>query len=590
MTMKKKIVRRIVLITMIALIVLSSIIAVVINYTNYKATENNIEKIADTYEKMISKWSKDEILEKLGNSSVDIARITIFDDDKKIFVDNMNGLFGINDLYDDEEFDEIKDGKVKKKLKVDSKNNRLWLNYTFKMRHNDFENGTIIVNVGYIYENNMQRIYLSIPTLIIAFFVVSIFATLLTNKLIKTAVTPFEQIQDSLEEINRGSYHQVTLNTKYEDINKVMREINDVSAKISNSINYLNYEQKKSQFLLYNMRQGVLAISKKGKIILANNVIKDIFMYDKNILGYEISFISSNEILNNRIEEAFINGENDTFEVEIRDKVYRVDIQQIDDRWFEDFRGIALIVLFTDITEEFNSNRIRSEFFANASHELKTPLTAIKGYAELMTAVDSKEVCTKCIEEINKNAGKMLTLIQDMLKLSKLDAKIIDEEFTVVDLRQEVDDVVDNLMSLALDSNISITIQGSGKIWGMKKLIGEMITNIVGNAIKYNKENGSIDIKIATEKDSVVLSVSDTGIGIPQKDQGRIFERFYLPDKGRNKKVMSTGLGLAIVKHIVMQHNAAITVNSEEGVGSTFTVTFPRNDEEIKQFLEGDNE
>ena len=575
MKMKNKIVARIVIITTIALVLLSMVIVSIVNYANYKATEKNMVKIAAVYESMIRDMTHDELVTRFQNNSDDVARVTIFNNDKKVIVDNFNALNEMSSLYSDSDIENLMSGHVIKRLKVDNKHNKLWFNYAFKVDNIHMDGGCMLVNIGYIYENDMSMVYWRFPMFIVLIIVTCIVATFFTNKLINTAITPFELIQESLEDINRGEYHQITLNTKYDDISNVVREINDVSAKISNSINYLEYEQKKSGFLLENMWQGVLAISKKGKIILANNAIKDIFKYDKNILGCEITFLSDVELLNENVRLAVENGENKSFDTTIKDKVYHIDISQIDEKWFEEFRGIAVIVLFTDITEEFNSNRIRSEFFANASHELKTPLTAIKGYAELMETIDSKEVSSKCIDEINKNAKKMLTLIQDMLKLSKLDAKIMDEEFTTVDLRAESEEVIGNLMPLALENNITIKVEGEGSIRGMHKLIDEMITNIVGNAIKYNRENGSIDIIIESHADSVVFKVSDTGIGIPREDQPRIFERFYLPDKGRNKKIMSTGLGLAIVKHIVMEHGAKITVESEEGVGTTFIVTFP---------------
>lgn len=578
MDMKRKIVRRIVLITMLALFMLSLVVIGVGYYTSYKAAENNIENISSVYESMIRNMSYEEIIMRFSDSDEDIARITISDIKGHIVVDNMGNNGAINNIYNSKEFASALDGNREKVLYYDTKLNEIWMYNMFRVEHPEFEGGAFVMSVGFLYESDVDRLYLSLPVIIGAVLVVTFLATVLTNKLIKTAVTPFEKIQESLEEINRGDYHQVTLNTKYEDINRVVREINDVSAKISNSINYLNYEQRKNEFLLQNMQQGVLAISKKGKIILANDAIKRIFRFDKNILGCEMTYLSDDEILLGNISKALDNKENSTFEASVNDGIYRVDIAQVEETWFEEFRGIAIIVLFTDITEEANSNRIRSEFFANASHELKTPLTAIKGYSELMTAIDDKNTRTKCIDEINKNANRMLSLIQDMLKLSKLDAKIIDEEKVTVDLREEADEIVGNLMPLAYNRGITINVSGQGKISGWHKLIDEMITNIVGNSIKYNKDNGKIDVTIEETSDEVIFTVSDTGIGIPKKDQARIFERFYIPDKGRNKKVMSTGLGLAIVKHIVIQHNARIELVSAEGEGTKISVIFKKTE------------
>lgn len=589
MDMKKKIVRKIVIITMLALFVLCMFVAVVTNYSNIKTASENIQNVSAVYEKMLGGMSREEIIEKFSNSNEEITRVTIFNASGDVIVDSLSRESEINNVKESKEFTEALNGESRTKIDIIQDRREVWLNYTVRIRNADFDGGFFLIRVGYLYSDDVFRFYFSIPTIIIALILITILATVFTNKLIKTAVTPFEMIEESLEEINRGEYHQVTLNTKYEDINRVVKGINDVSSKIFNSLNYLKYEQRKNEFLLENIDQGVLAISKKGKIILANESVKEIFAFDKNILGCDIRYMTDNESFVEKIDEALEDNINKTFEMNINEKIYRVSISKIDEKWFKEFRGIAIIVLISDITEEYNTSRIRSEFFANASHELKTPLTAIKGFSELMTAIDDKDTRNKCIEEINKNSNRMLELIQDMLKLSKLDAKMVEEELSVIDMRKASEDIVESLKPLIDEKRLRVSILGEGRILGRMKLIDEMITNIVGNAIKYNKDCGSIDINITKSDGEVIFSVSDTGIGIPLKDQGRIFERFYIPDKGRNKKIMSTGLGLAIVKHIVLEHNADISLESVEGEGTTIKVTFKESGEIQKSKIAEDN-
>ncbi len=574
MDMKKKIVRKIVIITMLALFVLCMFVAIITNYSNIKAASENVQNVSAVYERMLGGMSLEEIKDKFSNSNEEITRVVVFDSSGNVVVDSLSRENEIDNINGSKEFSEAMSGDSRTKIEIIQERREVWLNYTVKIRNGDFDGGFFLIRVGYLYSDDVFRFYFSVPIIIVALILFTILATVFTNKLIKTAVTPFEMIEESLEEINRGEYHQVTLNTKYEDINRVVKGINDVSSKIFNSLNYLKYEQRKNEFLLENIDQGVLAISKKGKIILANESVKEIFSFDKNVLGCDIRYMTGNEVFIENIDGAIADKSDKSFEMTLGEKVYRVNISRIDEKWFKDFRGIAIIVLISDITEEYNTSRIRSEFFANASHELKTPLTAIKGFSELMTAIDDKETRNKCIEEINKNSNRMLALIQDMLKLSKLDAKMIEEETSVIDLKKASEDIIESLKSLIDEKSLSVSVTGEGRILGRMKLIDEMITNIVGNAIKYNKEGGSIDVSISKRDGEVVFSVSDTGIGIPLKDQGRIFERFYIPDKGRNKKIMSTGLGLAIVKHIVLEHNAEISLESVEGEGTTIKVAF----------------
>lgn len=228
--------------------------------------------------------------------------------------------------------------------------------------------------------------------------------------------------------------------------------------------------------------------------------------------------------------------------------------------------------------EKSQREELRQQFTANVSHELKTPLTSISGFAEILKQGGTDEQTTKDFAgSIYDESQRMITLVNDIIKLSKLDEKSISLEKEALSIREIAREALEVITPLAQKKNISLSLAGdSGLVNGVRPVIYEMVYNLIDNAVKYNKENGIVSIKIETimEAHKVILTVRDNGIGIPEREKERIFERFYRVDKSRSKVLGGTGLGLSIVKHAARYHNASVLVNSKEGEGSTFTVIF----------------
>lgn len=222
------------------------------------------------------------------------------------------------------------------------------------------------------------------------------------------------------------------------------------------------------------------------------------------------------------------------------------------------------------------SAQIRQEFTANVSHELKTPLTSISGYSELIEAGMTKEEDTRRFAgEIHKNANRLLSLINDTLELSKLDTLSEEMQVEQVDLYDLAKTCAEMLELNAKKRGVTILVEGTkAYVSGSRQMLEEVIYNLCDNAIRYNKENGYVTIYVENRMDTVVFRVMDTGIGISKEHQQRVFERFYRVDKSRSKSTGGTGLGLAIVKHIVAIHGANLELQSEENIGSTITITF----------------
>ncbi len=222
--------------------------------------------------------------------------------------------------------------------------------------------------------------------------------------------------------------------------------------------------------------------------------------------------------------------------------------------------------------------KMRRDFTANVTHELKTPLTSISGYAELIESGMTGEVETKRFaKEIHRNAIRLLRMINDILQLSELDTRETTLETESINLYGMAATCVEMMKIQAEPNKITLNAKGSNAwIEGNRSMLEELLYNLCSNAIRYNKMNGTVDVLVEEKADGVLLQVADTGIGIPKKHQEHIFERFYRVDKSRSKELGGTGLGLAIVKHIVSEHGATILLESEEGVGTTISVVFPK--------------
>lgn len=454
------------------------------------------------------------------------------------------------------------------------------INYAVKVQNDNFKNGYIILmcSIDVIYNTGPYFLIVVIAALIWAGVILASYFALTLN--MKFATIPFEKIEEVLVDINNREYTpmQVPEKLNFPEFKAVLTKVDDLAAEIEKNFVNLEYEQKKSSILLHSVNQGIIVVSSSGRIVLNNAVALDIFGKESDVVGVDLGYLIDNAELLNTLNQSLAQKRYYVGEVNIGDEIYRVEtsFDVVDES--DLITGDVMIIVFTNVTMEVNGAKIRSEFFANASHELKTPLTAISGYSELMTMDDvSKKQLRVCIKEINSNANRMRALIDDMLKLSKLDADMDNEELSVADLRKLSEGVVSELEGVAQMKNVKITLQGEAHLVCRAKMISTLITNLVNNAIKYNKEGGKVAINLNESANNVTLKISDNGIGIPKEHQSRLFERFYKVDASRTyTNESSTGLGLAIVKRIALIHGAKVSLKSEVGEGSEFKVVFPK--------------
>lgn len=355
----------------------------------------------------------------------------------------------------------------------------------------------------------------------------------------------------------------------YNELRPFVSTIKNQNAEIRKQITRLKEQKSRLGTISENMNEGLIVFDKNGTILSINKSAMKIFSAkdDRIFPETEINNLSDDSKFTEGLKEA-LSGEKRFFEYITEDNTYQVFCSPVYEK--ETVSGCVMLIL--DISEKQKAERIRREFSANVSHELKTPLTTVLGYSELIAGGMVKEEDIKGFaSKIAHESSRLIGLIEDIIKLSKLDEQVDVEEPETINIYEIAQDVASELSMSAEKNNISINVIGEDMfIKGNPSQIYELVFNLCDNAVKYNKKDGKVFVKVAGK----TMTVEDTGIGIPQKDIGRIFERFYRVDKSRSKAVSGTGLGLSIVKHIALSHNAEIDVESRQNEGTRIMVRF----------------
>lgn len=357
----------------------------------------------------------------------------------------------------------------------------------------------------------------------------------------------------------------------YDELSPLLHKIINQNRTIARQIEKARQVQEEFRLITENMSEGFLVIDKNTKILSYNSAALKLLDAEKaedNVLTLNRTsgFIDAvtTALDGRRAENAMLHG----------DRTYNLIANPV----FNSGEVIGAVIVIIDVTETAKREAMRREFTANVSHELKTPLTSISGFAELMKAGGiPEETVVDFSTSIYTEAQRLITLVTDIIKISELDEKSDRHDWEKVNLYELSRDVIKRLKISAEKKNVSFTLNGGGtEVYGVRQILDEMVYNLCDNAIKYNKEGGRVSVSVKDSDKGVTLSVSDTGIGIPQTQQSRIFERFYRVDKSRSKAEGGTGLGLSIVKHGAIYHNAEISVESEIGKGTKMTILFKK--------------
>lgn len=409
-------------------------------------------------------------------------------------------------------------------------------------------------------------------------------AFLLGVRYIEYITKPYQELIKITKEISNGHYGEKVNFYGDDDFKLLADNFNSMSSKLQNTILKLQESNNKLRATITSIFDGLIAFDNNLNVILFNKSAEKMFdIKEKQVMGKNILDTLKDSDLCKLISE-MTQAENvvNEREVEMFKPNYRVlNIHANHITLSNDpTRKLGIVFIFQDITKLKQLERVREDFVANVSHELKTPLTSIKGFIETLKngAIENKEVAYKFLGIVDDEVNRLNVLIEDLLLLSKIEDKKheVNKEFFGID--EVVDEVFDMLSRQALLKNINLIDEiedNLPNVYGNYNYFKQMIMNLVDNGIKYTQNGGEVRILAYAEKENIIIKVKDNGMGIDKEHYSRLFERFYRVDKARSRQVGGTGLGLAIVKHIVLLFNGSISVESEIGKGSTFTIAIP---------------
>ncbi len=361
-------------------------------------------------------------------------------------------------------------------------------------------------------------------------------------------------------------------NREYEEITPLLQRLDSQQQQLKSQEKAMYQKQKEFNTVTRALNEGLVLVSSGGVILSINPAAAKLLDVTPNCAGADFSVANRNRDIAALVNTA-LTGEKAERTLSLSFGEYQVTASPVKSKG----HVLGVVLLLFDVTQKLRAEQLRREFTANVSHELKTPLHAISGYAELLkSGMVPQEDTRHFAEKIYAEAHRMIQLVEDTLRLSRLDEGAADMQWAPIDLYAAAQATVKELTAPAELESVSLKLEGSSTvIHGISQLVSSILFNLVDNAVKYNKHGGLVLIRVGSEHGRAILSVSDTGIGIPEDHLPRIFERFYRVDKSHSKEVGGTGLGLSIVKHAVLILGGSIEVDSTPGKGTIMTVYFP---------------
>lgn len=362
-------------------------------------------------------------------------------------------------------------------------------------------------------------------------------------------------------------------NQIYEELSPLLSKIHRQNREIQNQLELAKQQQEEFSLITENMQEGLIVIDKYTMILSANSSAWNLFHMDRVRQGESVYCLDREEEFRHAIEQV-LSGEH----TELVLKLNGSDIQLIANPVIRDKKTEGAVVLLVNVTEKLERESLRREFSANVSHELKTPLTSISGFAEIMQGGLVKcEDIPQFAGRIYKESQRLLQLVEDVIQISQLDEEKTSYTWEPVDVYQVCKNAFESLKEKAKRLNVHLYICGEYmKMEAVRTLLEEAVYNVCDNAIKYNRNDGSVSVFLTQTAQEIQIVVKDTGVGIPKEDQDRVFERFYRVDKSHSKEIGGTGLGLSIVKHAVGALKGSVILRSEEGNGTEICMKFPK--------------
>ena len=412
-------------------------------------------------------------------------------------------------------------------------------------------------------QNTVPHLVLGVVKSIILVIGIAVaLSALLAGQLTKNIVAP----------LNELNLDDPMSNREYVEIQPLLRRLDSQQVQLRAQSQELRQKQKEFNTVTRSLSEGLVLMNSNGTVLSINPAATRLLEITPNCLGADFGVANRNTAISALVEKA-LTGEKAEENVALTGGEYLAAASPVK----SDGAVFGVVLLLFDVTQKQKAEALRREFTANVSHELKTPLHAISGYAELMKdGLVPPEDTRHFAEKIYSEAQRMIDLVEDTLRLSRLDEGAADMQWASIDLYETAKSAMQELTAPAELKNVSIQLEGTKTvIQGIPQLVSGIVFNLMDNAVKYNKDGGLVIVRLGEEKGQAVLTVTDTGIGISPEHQERVFERFYRVDKSHSKEIGGTGLGLSIVKHAVLILGAAIELDSTVGKGTIVTVRFP---------------
>lgn len=541
-------------------ILLSVSLTVYILYQNTRT--NELKELKDELA-LASMLDKDD-LEMMRGFDVSL-RFTIVDRDGKVLFDNFTDPASMENHAGRKEIKEALNGNLGKDVRLSNTLGKDTYYYALLMKDGN------IIRVSKQTESILGSFIKTVPLILLMSIILIIVLLLVNKKLVDKLLKPIDYAS---EHLHRDDFSTQKLDV-YDELSPFIRTIERKNKDIKEYIERLETKERTVSEILRNMNEGLVLIDPELKVIQLNEAAIKLFKasMQANYMDMDIVRLTRSQEVSDKLKELVKTHKASSFELMVDEDSLKIYLSPIESG--SALTGIIMLVL--DVNDEKKAEKLRREFSANVSHELKSPLTSISGYAELIkNGMVKDEDIKKFSGIIFDEAGQMLRLIENIILISKLDEKPELKCEEEVSIKETIDEILDLYKGKIDMKNLSVECHIEE---GLKKnvplgMLSELYRNLISNAIKYNKDGGKIIISAEKRGDNIISKITDTGIGLEKDEIPRIFERFYMVDKGRNRNTNSTGLGLAIVKHIVEDMGGTIDVMSTLNKGTTFKIIF----------------
>ena len=548
--MTKKIFRSI---TAVAMTVLLASLLLATTFLHSYFNQSQVNQLKEELS-LVAKSVDDVGIEYFDNFDSSLFRFTLISPDGTVLYDSQVDANEMDNHLEREEIAEaLKDGKGSSARYSSTLTERTFYEAT------RLENGNVLrVSINQV---TVGALVLGMLPAICAIILVSVVvAIIMSNKMATSIVKP----------LNELNLDQPINNNAYEELAPILTKLHKQHKQIDSQLSMLKEKSDELNQIMASMNEGLVLLDKKGNVLSMNDAAKKLFGIEHIPVGRDFLTVDRSPEMNRAIKKAY-EGKHSEFRETRNGSQY----QFILNRTESEGKTIGLVILCLDVTDTALAEQNRKEFTANVSHELKTPLQSIIGCAELLeNGLVKPEDTSHFIGNIKNEATRLVSLINDIIRLSQLDedSEIATESVDLVEVANEVAEV---LSASAAKKQVQISVNGdSCAINGVRRYLYEILYNLCDNAIRYNNAGGKVDVSVKRDGENTVVSVSDTGIGIPPEHHSRIFERFYRVDKSHSKETGGTGLGLSIVKHAVAYHHGKLKLDSTPGKGTTITITF----------------